>query len=92
MDEFTVKSLDEIITGIFKPFVDALKNFCEKWLQNVKPKTIKRGKAPARAKIVKYKKVRNSVTQRIKVLLLDKRTKVYKCRNHCRKYGRQIYN
>ncbi len=90
MDEFAIKSIDEIITDVFKSLVNALQDICEQWLPNVKPKNIKRGKAPLRAKIAKYQKApRKFMTQKITVLFLDKRTKIHRCRNHCRKYGRQ---
>ncbi len=92
MDEFAIKSIDEIITDVFKSLVNALQDICEQWLPNVKPKNIKRGKAPLRVKITKHKKPQESIAQKLTVLLLDKRTKIHRCRNHCRKYGRQTSN
>ncbi len=92
MDEFDIDRFIDKVTDTFKSLADILKDIYEQWFPYVKTVNIKSGKAPLRAKIAKHKKPRKPAMQKIKVLLLDKRTKIHRCRNHCRKYGRQIFN
>ncbi len=88
MDEFVIEFIDKL-TDAFKSLADIIRDFQEQWFPNSKSINNSRGKASARAKIAKHKAAPQLTMRKITMLLLDKRTKIHRCRNHCRKYGRQ---